>query len=55
MYVRCRFAATRFDAFLRIEMSPHIHMKGLVNHQCNFRFIKNAADFMFAETETFDM
>ena len=26
-------------------------MQGLVNHQCNFPFIKKIDDFMFAETE----
>ena len=32
-------------------MSPHNDMQGLVNHQCNFPFIKKIADFMSAETE----
>ena len=32
--------ATRFDAFLKIETSPHTDMKGLVKLQCNFHSLK---------------
>ena len=45
--------AIHFDEFLKIEMSPYIDMQGLVNLSINFPFIKNTADFMVAETETF--
>ena len=53
-YKRQANIATHFDAFLKIETSPHTDMKGLVKLQCNFPFIKNTA-FMFAETETYDI
>ena len=48
--------ATRFDAFLKIQMSSRIDMKGL-----EFPFIKNTANFKCpkvcwdSETEIFDI